>query len=78
MGTRTVGQLPLIDIHARITKGLYDQIVRECGHCSCTMTNFIRTAIAKEVSARQRARNAEASTSILEGQMMLEGTDNGK
>lgn len=72
--TRTVtSQQPLVDVHSRITKSLYDQLLVECGHCSCTMTAVIRNAIATEVNRRRMARKQAADRDILAGQIDIEG-----
>lgn len=76
MATRPISQVPLVDVHARISKAMYDSMLLECKYCTCGLTSFIRTAIAHEISARHAARNKEAAATILEGQRMFEVISN--
>lgn len=60
MGTRPISQVALIDVHARITRGMYDRVMGECKECTCGITSFIRTAIAHELASRAKTRKEAA------------------
>lgn len=76
--TQTVSRQPLVDVHARITRAMYEATLAECGHCTCSITGFVRTAIAHELSARSRKRSESAAQTILDGQIDIEGNVNGE
>jgi hypothetical protein len=75
--TQTVSRQPLVDVHARITRAMYESVLAECGHCTCSITGFVRTAIAHELSRRSSQRTASAQQTILAGQIDIEGHVNG-
>lgn len=78
MATRPISQVPLIDVHARISRPMYDSMVAECAHCTCGITSFIRQAIAHEIATRHAKRTQDARATILEGQLMFEGPSDAK
>lgn len=64
MGTRPISQVALIDVHARITRAMYDSVLRECKECTCGITSLIRTAIAHELASRAKTRKEAADDYI--------------
>jgi hypothetical protein len=73
MATRPISQVALVDVHARITRAMYDSVLSECKHCTCGITSFIRQAIAHELASRVRTRKEAADDYILEIAAALEG-----
>lgn len=65
----------LIDVHARLGKLLYEQLVDECLIDQCSMAGFIRMAICDRIAARHTDKGRRNIAKQLQGQMMLEVED---
>ena len=60
------------ELKVYVSENMHAAIQRELGSCHCSMTGFVRTAIARELIERSKRRVKLAKEQPLEGQIVLD------
>lgn len=47
----------LRELKVYVSEGLHREVMNEVGHCNCSMSGFVRSAIAREVLRRKQLRS---------------------
>ncbi len=68
---RAVGGVREIKVY--VSQNMHDKVMQEIDLCACSITGFVRTAIARELIERAKQRKAAARDLPLPGQKSIDG-----